>query len=58
MTQAELIGTYVTDLHNVLNGHYTNKNEYKKAIRKIVNRIYQAGYHEGYCDAGRDEQGF
>lgn len=55
MTQAELIGNYVTELHNVLNHHYETNNEYKKALRKIVNRIYQAGYHEGYEDGSCED---
>lgn len=54
----KIIGNLVTDLHNVINKYYDNKNERNKAIRKIVTRIYQEGYTQGYNDSGRDEQGF
>ena len=54
----KIIGNLVTDLHNVINKNYDNKNERNKAIRKIVTRIYQEGYTQGYGDSGRDEQGF
>jgi len=54
----KIIGNLVTDLHNVINKNYDNKNERNKAIRKIVTRIYQEGYTRGYSDSGREEQGF
>lgn len=47
MTKAIQIGNLVTDLHNVLHGYYSNKNERKKAIRKMVTKIYEAGYYQG-----------
>lgn len=54
----KIIGNLVTDLHNVINKNYDNKNERNKAIKKIVTRIYKEGYEQGYGDSGRDEQGF
>lgn len=45
------IGNLVTDLHNVLNGYYFNDNDRKKAIRNMVERIYVAGWSDGYAQA-------
>lgn len=56
--QAVKIGNLVTEMHNVLNTFYNNDKKRKKAIRDLVEKIYKEGYHEGYCNAGRDEQGY
>ena len=45
------IGNLITELHNVLNGYYQNKNERNKAIHDIVTEIYERGYFDGYTQA-------
>ena len=45
------IGNLITELHNVLNGYYQNKNERNKAIHDIVTEIYERGYFDGYAQA-------
>lgn len=55
MSYEKIIGNLVTDLHNVINKHYDNKNERNKAIRKIVTRIYREGYTQGYNDSDKIE---
>ena len=57
-TTAVKIGNLVTEIHNVLNRFYINNNDRKKAIRNMVEKIYNSGWSEGYREAGRDEQGF
>lgn len=58
ITTAVKIGNLVTEMHNVLNGFYSNDKDRKKAIRNMVEKIYNSGWREGYHEAGRDEQGF
>ena len=58
VTTAVKIGNLVTEMHNVLNKFYNNDNDRKKAIRNMVEKIYNSGWSEGYNEAGHDEQGF
>lgn len=58
VTTAVKIGNLVTEMHNVLNRFYSNDKNRNKAIRNMVNKIYNSGLSEGYNEAGRDEQGF
>lgn len=58
VTKAVKIGNLVTEMHNVLNRIYSNNKYRKKAIRNMIEKIYNSGWSEGYYEAGRDEQGF
>ncbi len=58
VTTAVKIGNLVTEMHNVLNAYYNNDKDRKKAIRNMVEKIYNSGWSEGYHDAERDEQGY
>jgi len=58
VTTSVKIGNLVTEMHNVLNAFYRTNNDRKKAIRNMVEKIYNSGWSEGYHEAGRDEQGY
>jgi len=58
VTTAVKIGNLVTEMHNVFNAFYRTNNDRKKAIRNMVEKIYNSGWSEGYHEAGRDEQGY
>lgn len=47
-SRAIKIGNLITEMHNVLNAHYTNKKYRNKAIHNIVTKIYKIGYTDGY----------
>lgn len=51
MTTAVKIGNLVTELHNVLNGYYIRDIDKKKAIVKMVTKIYEEGVAEGKREA-------
>ena len=46
MTTAIRIGNLVTELHNVLNAYYQCPIDKKKAIVKMVIKIYEAGVND------------
>jgi hypothetical protein len=46
-TTAVKIGNLVTEMHNVLNRFYSNDKDRKKAIRNMVEKIYNSGWLEG-----------
>ena len=46
MTTAVKIGNLVTELHQVLNAYYTSPIDKKKAIKKMVTKIYEAGVND------------
>ena len=46
MTTAIRIGNLVTELHQVLNAYYQRPIDKKKAIIKIVTKIYEAGVND------------
>lgn len=58
VTKAVKIGNLVTEMHEVLNRFYSNDKDRKKAIRNMVEKIYNKGWSEGYHEAVRDEDGF
>ena len=45
------IGNLITELHNVLNRSYQDKNERNKAIHDIVTEIYERGHFDGFTQA-------
>lgn len=47
VTEAVKIGNLVTEMHNVLNRFYSNDKDKKKAIRNIVEKIYNTGWSAG-----------
>ena len=46
MTTAIRIGNLVTELHQVLNAYYQRPIDKKKAIVKMVTKIYEAGVND------------
>ncbi len=51
VTKAVKIGNLVTEMHNVLNRFYSNDKDRKKAIRNMVEKIYNSGWIDGRNDA-------
>jgi len=47
VTTAVKIGNLVTEMHNVLNRFYANDNDKNKAIRNMVEKIYNNGWSDG-----------
>lgn len=47
MTTAVRIGNLVTELHQVLNAYYQRPIDKKKAIVKMVTKIYEEGVADG-----------
>lgn len=47
MTTAIKIGNLVTELHQVLNAYYNRPIDRKKAIVKMVTKIYEEGVNDG-----------
>lgn len=58
VTSAVKIENLVTEMHNVLNRFYSNDKDKKKAIRNMVERIYNSGWLEGFDYAMGDEEDF
>ena len=46
MTTAVRIGNLATELHNVLNAYYDRPIDRKKAIVRMVTKIYEAGAND------------
>jgi len=46
MTTAVRIGNLVTELHQVLNAYYASPIDRKKAIKRMVTKIYEAGVND------------
>lgn len=47
VSEAVKIGNLVTEMHEVLNRFYSNDKDRKKAIRNMVQKIYNTGWSAG-----------
>ena len=55
VTRAVKIGNLITEMHRILNKYYSNDKDRKKEMRKMVAKIYNDGFSEGYHEAKHDE---
>ena len=46
MTTAVIIGNLITEFHQVLNAYYAHPIDRKKAIARMVTKIYEAGAND------------
>lgn len=50
---------YFSELNNILfNKSISSVYERKNEVKKLINKIHQDGYSEGYRDCSRDNEGY
>ena len=53
------IEKYFSELNNILfNTNIYSAYERQKEVKKLINKIHQDGYSEGYRDCSRDNEGY